>query len=350
MHGDDDVHTAKWFMSLAKTLIWILLGAALITDRRKFCDAFISYFSMLSLWPLTVGFMLYAAHRSPARFAVAYLTIFLLTFRKNARNTGLGIWSQLGGGWTGDSIRRFLQAKIQIPYLLEIQSLAAEGKRFVFAVHPHAVFATSTLVHFVLSRLSTKEKLGGNIDFRVMTINLNFFIPLLREWLLARGFVSADPETIGCLASRGISTVVVPGGSEEALHAYEGSADLIVKKRRGFIREALKAGSWLVPIYAFGDTESVPVVRSEKILRVQRCIQKAITFATPFALPYFSRRSPLIMVVGAPLPPPISGTLEDRVDIYQRDYLNALKNLFNEYVHTYGTASEKRGRGIRFVK
>ena len=352
MEPPEVTYSVEWLTKLAKTVTLILLLARFIRDRRSFSDCAISYFSMLSLWPLTVGTMLYLVYRSPSRFAIGYFLFLLVTFKRGARHNGAGLWNRLGGGRTAAAIKRFLRAELHTPYISEIQALAANGQRFVFAVHPHAVFATSTLIHFALSRLMTKMRFGPDIDFRVMTINLNFFIPLLREWLLARGFVSADPTTFTELASRGISPVIVPGGSEEALHAYPGSADLIFNKRKGFVREALRTGAWLVPIYAFGDTESVPVFRNGSIAKIQRWIQKTLTFATPLALPFFTRSHKLNMVVGAPVPPPLvcSGSLEERTALYQATYMEALKSLFHEYFVRFGTSKEINGKGIRFVK
>lgn len=353
MELNDEINNSEWLMKLSKTLLGIFVLACFIRDARGVSDVAITYLSMLSLWPLPVATILYLAYRSPSRFVLGYAALYLLTYKRDARHNGSSMWSRLGGGRSAEAIQRFLRTKVHTPYLSELKALAATGQHFVFAVHPHAVFATSTLVHFVLSRLLTREKIG--VDFRVMTINLNFLIPLLREWLLARGFVSADPSTFSSLANRGISTVLVPGGSEEALHAYPGSADLVVKKRKGFIREALRTGAWVVPVYAFGDTESVPVFRFGGIERIQRLIQKTLTFATPFALPYFKRRNgyEMNMVIGKPIgPPPETGiqSLEERTSVYHKIYLENLERLFHEYLHVYGTAEEKKGKGIRFLE
>jgi hypothetical protein len=221
----------------------------------------------------------------------------------------------------------------------------------IFAVHPHSMFGISTLIHFSLNRLITRGVFGNSIDFRVCTINLNFWIPILREYLMARGFVCADRSTFRKLLERGLTPVIVPGGAEETLYSYPGSADLIVKKRMGFVREAVANDAWLVPIYCFGDNEAVPVIHQKGIRRIQRWIQKILTFATPILIPYFTR-APLHMVVGAPLEPPSkdAGTLQQRTSLYHEMYLEALERLFKEYVGKYGSVPERSGKGIRFIK
>ena len=174
-------------------------------------------------------------------------------------------------------------------------------------------------------------------------------IPVLREYLMARGFVCADASTFKSLIDRGISPVIVPGGAEETLYTYPGSADLVVSKRLGFVREALRNGAWLVPVYCFGDNEKVPVFTSKRIRYWQRIIQKYLTFATPFVVPIF-KSGPIHMVVGEPLPPPTDGDLETRTKAYHAQYLKALAELFKQNVSNYGTLAEKAGKGIRFVK
>jgi hypothetical protein len=303
-----------------------------------------------SLWPIPVGLFLYSLINYPARTAFGYLILFLGTHRRDARHTGSQVSSWLGRGWGSKILARYLQSNLHVPSLKAIQDFAASGGRLIFAVHPHSMFGISTLINFALNRLETRSVFGPSIDFRVCTINLNFWIPVLREYLMARGFVCADRSTFSTLLNRGISPVIVPGGAEETLYAYPGSADLVVKKRMGFVREAILNNAALVPVYCFGDNEAVPVYRTKAILKLQRIIQKWLTFATPFVIPYFTR-SPIHMVVGSPLPaPPAGGTIEERARLYHSQYLEALEKLFKQYVNTHGTTAEKKGKGIRFIK
>ena len=301
------------------------------------------------LWPLTVGLTVYLLVKHPSRFLIAYSVFFLLTNRRDSHHTGSQVSTWLGKGALSRAVARYLNASLHTPHLSHLQALASNGTKFVFAVHPQAMFGPSTLVHFALNRLTTREILGPSVDFRVMTINLNFFIPILREYLMARGFVSADKSAFASLIQRGISPVIVPGGSQETLYAYPGSADLVVNKRLGFVREALRNGAWLVPVYCFGDTELVPVIRTKRIVRIQRFIQKFLTFATPLVLPYI-RSGPIRMVIGDPLAPPTEGSFDDKVTAYHAKYLEALRGLFNAHVGSLGTDRERTGKGLRFVK
>ena len=281
-----------------------------------------------------------------------YALYFLFSNKSNSHHNGDRVSKWLGKGGWANSIINYLNANIHVPHMAEITRQARAGGRFVFAVHPHSIFGISTLIHFALARLVTRERFENLLDFRVLTINMNFVIPLLREYLMARGFVCADPQTFRDLLNRGISPVIVPGGSEETLFAYSGSADLVLNKRLGFVREALLNNASLIPVYCYGDNEAIPVIRSNRYLRFQRWLQKWLTFATPIIIVFFRRKVPMHMVIGAPLPPPpdSAGSFEERVQLYHAQYKEALKSLFQQFLPVYGTQAEKTGKGIRFIK
>lgn len=304
------------------------------------------------LWPLTVGGLAYLVYKYPKQSIVLYAVFFILTNKHDARHNGSMVSSWLGGpGLFAQSISSYLRSSVHIPYLDTIRAGVSSGSKFVIAVHPHSMFGISTLVNFSVNRLVTRQLFGGDMDFRVLTINMNSWIPLLREYLMARGFVCADSTTFSTLLNRGISPVIVPGGAEETLLTAPGSADLILNKRQGFVREALINGASLIPVYCFGDNEAIPVLRSKRTQRMQRFIQKWLTFATPVAMLYF-KRTPLHMVVGAPLAPPpeSAGSFDERLNLYHEMYKKALQELFNKFLPQYGSPAEKSGKGIRFVK
>jgi hypothetical protein len=359
-------HSAPWNKRLIVTVVSCLVGARFLYNPRRFLAALIVYLTMTSyvfsnfltlfrdcrLWPLTVSITRYLIYRYPSRFALLYALFFILTNKRDAHHTESMVSSWMGGpGIISSTLSSYLRTRMHVPDLAAIQAQAAAGTRFVFAVHPHSMFGISTLVNFALNRLVTRGVFGDSIDFRVLTINMNFWIPILREYLMARGFVCADPSTFSKLIARGISPVIVPGGAEETLLTAPGSADLILNKRMGFVREALVNNASLIPVYCFGDNGAIPVLRSWRVQKIQRLIQKWLTFATPIASLYF-KRTPLHMVVGRPLAPPedTGQPMEDRVRTYHEMYKSALSELFKSNLAEYGSVAEKNGKGIRFIK
>ena len=52
---------------------------------------------------------------------------------------------------------------------------------------------------------------------------------------------------------KGIATVLVPGGARESLNGEKDQIRLVLKKRKGFIKLAIKHGVPLVPTFSFGE-------------------------------------------------------------------------------------------------
>ena len=53
---------------------------------------------------------------------------------------------------------------------------------------------------------------------------------------------------------KGVASVLVPGGALEALNADPNQIRLVLNRRKGFIKLALRFGSDLVPTFSFGET------------------------------------------------------------------------------------------------
>lgn len=89
------------------------------------------------------------------------------------------------------------------------------------------------------------------------TLTSNFRAPFIREYILAHGLRSVSRASIlHILGSRpGNAVVLVPGGAAESLLAAPGRMDLVLNRRKGFVRVALRAGAALVPVLAFGENE-----------------------------------------------------------------------------------------------
>lgn len=126
------------------------------------------------------------------------------------------------------------------------------------------------------------------------------------ENILTRGGV--DGEGMG----RAITIVI--GGARESLDAQPNSMRLILKRRKGFIKLAIRTGADLVPVLAFGENDLYEQVRSDQhplIHKLQMLVKQTMGFTIPLfhargifnydvgLMPY---RRPLNIVVGRPIP------------------------------------------------
>jgi 2-acylglycerol O-acyltransferase 2 len=101
----------------------------------------------------------------------------------------------------------------------------------------------------------------------IVTLPSQFYFPVKREINLAHGCISSYAESIENVLSRpekGTAICIVIGGAEEALNAHPNNYDLKLATRKGFIKLALKHGSWLVPMYNFGENNAYDQVNFYK--------------------------------------------------------------------------------------
>ncbi|KAA8642170.1 diacylglycerol acyltransferase type 2A [Aspergillus tanneri] len=125
------------------------------------------------------------------------------------------------------------------------------------------------------------------------------------ENLLTKG--GADGEGMG----RAITIVI--GGARESLHALPYSLRLVLKRRKGFIKLAIRTGADLVPVLAFGENDLYEQVRPDQhpfIHKLQMLVKQTMGFTIPLfhargvfnydvgLMPY---RRPLNIIVGSPI-------------------------------------------------
>jgi len=164
------------------------------------------------------------------------------------------------------------------------------------------------------------------LDRRVVTLPINFSTPFMREYIMGMRCVNSDKETFrSTLAkngSKGNALVVVVGGAAESMLVKPGCIELVLEHRRGFVREAIRAGASIVPSLAFGETDLYYVTEEEEGSLISK-IQEWVNKVTGVAMPLFRGRGillvdfgmmplrkPIVVVVGAPIAPP---KLEDGV-------------------------------------
>lgn len=250
------------------------------------------------------------------------------------------------------------------PVRFSVQSPDAFSSKqsYVFCVHPHGILSFGALCTFIPEHFGMRKELP-EVDCRICTLKLAFRIPFLRELILRLGFVEVSKESLRNIAShskhhaRARSAMIVVGGAEESLFAYPGSTDLVLQKRKGFVKQALENGMELVPVYLFGETELYYSVQHPLLLKLQRKIQKILSFSTPIIfgkyLTLIPDFHPLHVVVGEPVKVPSMSddrSFQDQVNAYHECYVAALKKLFEDNVDKYGTPREKKQGCIHLVK
>eukprot|EP01111_Echinosteliopsis_oligospora_P016620 TRINITY_DN6976_c0_g1_i1.p1 TRINITY_DN6976_c0_g1~~TRINITY_DN6976_c0_g1_i1.p1 ORF type:complete len:352 (-),score=57.79 TRINITY_DN6976_c0_g1_i1:1-984(-) len=232
--------------------------------------------------------------------------------------------------------------------LVLTQKLDPKNK-YIFGYHPHGILGLGCICNFATDANNISEQLKG-IDLRVGTLSINFKIPFFREMLLALNFINImNVKSCDYILSRGKSLVIVVGGASESLDAKPHEINLIIKKRKGFIKLAIRNGAHLVPVFSFGENELYTQMQVDEKSFLKK-IQVKFQSLTGFALPFFNgrgifnydfgllpKRQKIITIVGKPIQVQQNDNpTEKEIQRVQELYINALTELFNNNKEKYG--------------
>lgn len=73
----------------------------------------------------------------------------------------------------------------------------------------------------------------------------------------------SEVKGVGRRSGRGQSILLAVGGASESLVSRPKTYDLVLNKRKGFVRIALRTGASIVPCIAFGETNLYPTFEGE---------------------------------------------------------------------------------------
>ncbi|KAJ8675213.1 hypothetical protein QAD02_010999 [Eretmocerus hayati] len=241
------------------------------------------------------------------------------------------------------------------------------SRNYLFCAFPHGLLASGVTGAFATNGADCAKIFPG-LDFRVLTLDQHFLTPFLREYILSHGACSCDEQSINYLLStkptekdgptkdpvQGRAVVIIVGGAAEAFKCKPRTYKILLKRRKGFIRLALKNGSPLVPVFSFGETDLYDQVdnpEGSKLRAVQEFIKKhtGIAPVVPIGRGFFQytfglipQRSPIHVVVGSPMEVPrIPNPTKEQIEKYHAKFTEKLTELFEEHKSKYLEDHEK---------
>jgi 2-acylglycerol O-acyltransferase 2 len=136
------------------------------------------------------------------------------------------------------------------------------------------------------------SQLFPGITNTLLTLDSNFRIPIYRDYALALGLASVSRESCENLLSRGgpngegmgRAITIVVGGARESLEGKPGSMKLVLKRRKGFIKLAIRNGADVVPVLGFGENDLYEQFQPDKhpfVHQAQMTIKKVLGFTVP---------------------------------------------------------------------
>uniref|UniRef100_A0A6S8IM82 Acyltransferase n=1 Tax=Dunaliella tertiolecta TaxID=3047 RepID=A0A6S8IM82_DUNTE len=197
--------------------------------------------------------------------------------------------------------------------IIKTHDLPADKGPYLFNVAPHGVCVYSAWAAFDTDGCGFPHLFPG-LDVRALTLKSNFRLPLVREFLLLHGVCDVSKKSCLSILSRGPASgiMLAAGGASESLLTQPGCYDLVLAKRKGFVRVALQTGASLVPVLFFGENDLYEVHIPQKgssLEKLQTNMLRYLGFTIPlfWGVGFFGgrgllpRRMPLNIVIGKPL-------------------------------------------------
>lgn len=126
-------------------------------------------------------------------------------------------------------------------------------QQYIFAVFPHGINGDyRVLMDGMLDTVLSPDAVHRT---RTLAASVLFKIPLLRELVLWTGCVDASVAVADNLLHQHFNLIVLPGGQQEQIRTQFGEEQVYVKRRKGFVRLALRHRVPVVPVYVFGSVD-----------------------------------------------------------------------------------------------
>ncbi|KAF2262526.1 diacylglycerol O-acyltransferase 2A [Lojkania enalia] len=284
------------------------------------------------LWPILLPYVIYVLFSNAG-------TSGELSFRSE-RLRRLPVWSLFAS---------YFPARLHRSQELE------PTRKYVFGYHPHGIISHGAFAAFATEALGFSQLFPG-ITNTLLTLDGNFRFPLYREYALRMGLASVSRESCENILSKGgrngegmgRAITIVVGGARESLDARPGVLRLVLNKRKGFVKLAIRCGADLVPVLAFGENdiyEQLDAKAHPWIHKFQLLTKKFMGWTVPFfhargifnydvgMMPY---RRPLNVVVGRPIRV-VQDIHPDKnyVDQVHEAYVEELQRLWDDWKDTF---------------
>ncbi|XP_044742312.1 2-acylglycerol O-acyltransferase 1-like [Chrysoperla carnea] len=241
--------------------------------------------------------------------------------------------------------------------LVKLDECVVDPKRnYMFCYHPHGVLATGFFGSFATDVCGFPELFPG-FKSHPLTLDSHFKTPFFRDYVLALGACTSSKKSINCILSKpegGNIVALAVGGAEESFYCRPGEYKIILKKRKGFIRLALRNGAPLVPVFSFGETDIYSQVSNPdgSLLRWLQNQFKNLTGIAPiipigrgffqYNVGLVPKRHPITVVVGKPIDVVrVDEPTTELVDEYHAKFTKALIELFETEKYKYADNPEK---------
>ncbi|KAM3602192.1 uncharacterized protein V6R79_025962 [Siganus canaliculatus] len=222
---------------------------------------------------------------------------------------------------------------------------------YVMGFHPHGVLVAGGFTNFCTYATSINRLFPG-LSTNLLMLPLWFRAPFFRDLIMSAGLLPSDKVSASYPLSKkggGQIVVIAVGGAPESLDAHPGTFNVLLAKKKGFIKLAMEYGAHLVPAFSFGENEVFDQVNNQRGSWL-RWIQERLQGIMGVALPLFHARGvfqysfglipyrkPICTVVGQPIKvEKKEKPTAEEIDALHQLYMDKLSQLFDEHKADYG--------------
>lgn len=256
-------------------------------------------------------------------------------------------WGYNPGDWIVLQGEKYFGLKTTFEDEQSLIALASKGKPAIFSLEPHGVFTFPAVAfHPALKRIPGHNQ----TKCCVLVSSMLFRMPFIRQifyWTEAR---PADKLSFLGALEENKSIVIIPGGVQEVALMDPMKPDqlkLYLKKRKGFVKLALKTGTPIIPAFAFhqDDCFGFWLPRGRLPTQFARFVGfMPVFFWGRFGIPLgIPRPRKIHVVVGQTINIPCEGekVSAETVDKFHALFLKELEALFERHKENDGYGDRK---------
>ena len=272
---------------------------------------------------LSLPFLLYFKPFSMTTAAVAAPLIISTLVPPIPSRTILQIWpfKHMPKYFNYSEIKEFGDAQIQ----------ELIGRRAVlFCVQPHGVFSFGGCC----AGVTWAQRWWHPRSIPTAVAPSVIRVPLIKHIVGLFGVCDAAPKPMARRLEAKKSCVLYIGGIAELFLTSGRDEKIFAKKRKGFVKLALRSGAEIVPVYFFGNTSVLSVLTSAGLRAFARATGVTLTWFWGWRGTIVPRPNKILGVLGTPLGLPATPTPEptqEQIDEWHARYLAEVQRLFDTY-------------------
>jgi hypothetical protein len=162
-----------------------------------------------------------------------------------------------------------------------LDGLIAKNKRILYPLHPHGMIAQGRVLHMTHASSALYPYFVKSYQ---AIHSFAFRIPFVREFFLFSRCIPAHESFLDTFIEQGNNIAIYPGGVKEIKYCSMKDGEkrdyYYLKRRRGFLRIALKHNMAVVPVLFWEDQQTFTYERTPAV----KSIEQTIKFVTDYSV------------------------------------------------------------------